>query len=419
MPALREDIERAFDNMLDDGEHAMYLGDSISRQVNAWDDVMKHEWPGAPLALAAAEPPTPANLGLFNLDAMEDVAHLPAPPPTLPLKISQGPWASSSEMAPIERIAGLRTETAAQVRERLGPTIYQEKLRLLEEQGALSPVVVEYHHASGRARIKEGEDILALAEELGATHIPARVVRRNDAFPHDGTARSVAGFKVGKDGWVPSQIKPSSILDGGPGVPKPKDPEEVIRAAEDRIHLGNKETGIILDPVTGDILAEIPGSAHAVKLNAHLDKLPGATFTHNHPNDGGSLSWADFEALLDWKGTMRAVDRNWRYTMRIDGPIILKETGTSVDRTQLRAAFDFLRSQEEALSIAGKLPSGYESGHYRLGGDGEAHARHQVPACAVCHRARRADHVPHGGRNEGAPEAPRRGLRELDAGPGR
>lgn len=141
----------------------------------------------------------------------------------------------------------------------------------------------------------------------------------------------------------------------------PVQTEAAITDFAEQFAQADREHAAIIDATTGEVVERLSGGTHSVSTG-RAGSWAGKVDVHNHP-DGGSFSWEDFVALLDRDPTeMRVINPDGgQYRIAVAGP--LEVNGQTVDRSDIRRAFDFLRNQEEQMSIEGQIPSNLRMHH--------------------------------------------------------
>jgi hypothetical protein len=95
---------------------------------------------------------------------------------------------------------------------------YNKLRREMQEQGIREPLIMGFHPATGTAKLVEGNHRLAIARELGFTHVPVRIVRYNMPWTKEygHPERPVPGHVIGsltdQHGYTPGDLKPSQVF---------------------------------------------------------------------------------------------------------------------------------------------------------------------------------------------------------------
>ncbi len=81
----------------------------------------------------------------------------------------------------------------------------------LPKTGFTDPLIIDYSTKDRHAYLCEGNHRLVAARELGLTHVPARVIKKNSGNHNRGHAKLVPGVDPDNYGWVPADMSPSQI----------------------------------------------------------------------------------------------------------------------------------------------------------------------------------------------------------------
>lgn len=133
---------------------------------------------------------------------------------TTPEPWRQGSYGDVAELVPVALLKRYR-EFARSRDAELGnrtPEMYDELTADLAANGIQDPLILEFNPRNGLALLGEGNNRLAIAEELGWSHVPVRVYRAPwltlDRYPQ---ARRVPGSKP-TTGYVPADLRPSQVF---------------------------------------------------------------------------------------------------------------------------------------------------------------------------------------------------------------
>lgn len=91
------------------------------------------------------------------------------------------------------------------------PEYYERLKNHIQQHGMGDPIILEYSPDSGHGYIGEGNHRLAIAEDLGFTHVPVKVMSRGDMTGHPTQPVTAPGEFINNHNYFPSSCPPSYI----------------------------------------------------------------------------------------------------------------------------------------------------------------------------------------------------------------
>lgn len=124
-----------------------------------------------------------------------------------------GPYARFTELVPVATVRQYREYTWRRGRCRLTPAEWDALAIDIVRAGFREPLVLLFNPANSHALLGEGNHRLAIAEELGLTHVPVRVCRSSMPRPEHPGSRRVEGCRIPPTtGYVPGDLRPSQVF---------------------------------------------------------------------------------------------------------------------------------------------------------------------------------------------------------------